>query len=100
MWTVLRIAPNRPIARAWQEFLEEEGIPCELWWSDQTRRDDLAAPCEILVPSDRVHVVRTLILSGLLTGLLPGSTEAISLSAKHSAPEQTSSISLDEGGSG
>lgn len=64
MWTPFRTAPNLAAAEAWQDFLEEAGIPCELYWPDVSQRGDATAPCQLLVPNDRMHVVE-LVLSTL-----------------------------------
>ncbi len=56
MWATFRTAPNRVVARMWQELFEEEGIPCKLWVElDQLDLGD-AAPHRVLIPLGRTHV--------------------------------------------
>lgn len=56
MWTPFRTAPNLTAADAWQELLEEGGIPCDLYWPDPATRGDARAAVVLLIPNDRMHV--------------------------------------------
>ena len=58
MWTVIRKASNAIVAEAWQELLEEEGIPVQFRWDSYRTHLDITASCEVLVPTDRIHVAQ------------------------------------------
>ncbi len=60
MWVLFRQTPNTFAAEAWQELCEEAGVPCRIWWSEGNQPGDLAAPCGVYVPNDRLHVAEML----------------------------------------
>ncbi len=63
MWTPIKTAQGLFVAEAWQDLMEGSGLPCELHRKDNGPLDAADGEYEVLVPSDRVHVVR------LITGL-------------------------------
>lgn len=56
MWVQIKSASNLIVAEAWKEFLEDAGIPCVVRWDDLHRREDVSAPCRVMVPNSRLHV--------------------------------------------
>jgi hypothetical protein len=56
MWVELRVARTLPVAVAWRELLEDQGIPCKLWPLDGRSHGVPLADYQVLVPNDRLHV--------------------------------------------
>lgn len=61
MWVQVKATSNLIVAEAWKELLEDAGIPCRLWWNDPRSRDDVSAPCQVMVPNSRVHIAENVI---------------------------------------
>ncbi|MCL4534071.1 MAG: hypothetical protein M1370_02800 [Bacteroidetes bacterium] len=60
MWVLFRKTENTFAAEAWRELCEDGGVPCRVWWCDPTQYGDLASPCGVFVPNDRLHVAELL----------------------------------------
>lgn len=61
MWVQIRMVRTLPVARAWRELLENQGIPCQLWPADGRSHGLPLAEYQVLVPNDRLHVADVVI---------------------------------------
>jgi hypothetical protein len=61
MWIKLKTTSNLIIAEAWKEYLEDAGIPCVIRWDDLGDREDMGAPCKVMVPTSRVQVAENVL---------------------------------------
>jgi hypothetical protein len=56
MWTHLRLAPDLIVATAWRELIQDQGVPCQIWPLDMSKRGVVHTTYQVVVPNDRVHV--------------------------------------------
>jgi hypothetical protein len=56
VWVQIRVARTLPVAEAWRELFENQGIPCKLWPLDGQSHGAPLASYQVLVPNDRLHV--------------------------------------------
>ncbi|MBI4295283.1 MAG: hypothetical protein HY669_03860 [Chloroflexi bacterium] len=57
MWVQVKTASNLLLAEMWKELFEGEGIPTRLLADPDKRGGGELTSYQVLVPSDKVHVV-------------------------------------------
>ena len=63
MWVQVKKAPNLMMAEMWKELFEGEGVPTRLLpdTGDITDMGDELVPYQVLVPSDKTHIIEEIL---------------------------------------